>query len=47
MYYNEWSLYMNKSLQNDILFSHKVQTVQAKMNLYLSLPVYSLTSNKI
>ena len=29
---------MNKLLQNDISFSLKVQTVQEKMNLYLSLP---------
>ena len=36
--------YMNKVLQNDISFSINVQMVQAKMNLYLSLPVYSLIS---
>ena len=35
---------MNKSLQNDISFSLKVEMAQAKMNLYLSFPVYSLTS---
>ena len=35
---------MNKSLQNDISFSLKVQMAQAKMNLYLSLPLYSLIS---
>ena len=35
---------MNKSLQNDISFSLKVQMVQEKMNLYLSLPIYSLIS---
>ena len=35
---------MNKSLQNDISFSLKVQMAQAKINLYLSLPVYSLIS---
>ena len=37
---------MNKTLQNDISFSLQVQMVQAKMNLYLSLPVYSLISTK-
>ena len=42
--YNEWFSHMNKSLQNDIYFSLKVQMVQAKMNLYLSLAVYSLIS---
>ena len=36
--YNEWFLQMNKSLQNDIFFL-KIQIVQAKMNLYLSLPI--------
>ena len=36
--------HMNKVLQNDISFSINVQMVQAKMNLYLSLPVYSLIS---
>ena len=41
--YNEWFLHMNKSGQ-DISFSLKVQMVQAKMNLYLSLPIYSLIS---
>ena len=35
---------MNKMLQNDISFSLKVQMLQAKMNFYLSLPVYSLIS---
>ena len=34
---------MSKALQKDISFSLKVQMVQAKMNLYLNLPVYSLT----
>ena len=41
--YNERFSHMNKSLQNDIPFS-KVQMVQSKMNLFLSLPVYSLIS---
>ena len=35
---------MNKTLQNDIFLSLKVQMVQAKMNLYLNLPVCSLIS---
>ena len=39
---NEWFLHMNKLLQNDI--SYKIQMVQAKMNLYLSLHVHSLIS---
>ena len=42
--YNEWFLYMNKLLQNDISFSIRVQMVQEKTNVYLSLPIYSLTS---
>ena len=42
--YNEWFSHMNKLLQNDISFSLKVQMVQTKMNLYLSLPIYSLIS---
>ena len=33
---------MSKTLQKDI--SHKVQMVQAKMNSYLKIPVYSLIS---
>ena len=33
---------MSKTLQKDIPFSLKVQMMQAKMNLYLNLPVYSL-----
>ena len=37
-------LHMNKSLPNDISFSFKVQMVQVKINLYLSLSVYSLIS---
>ena len=32
---------MNVSCTWDISFSHKVQIVNAKMNLYLSVPVYS------
>ena len=32
---------MNVSCTWDISFSHKVQIVNAKMNLYLSIPVYS------
>ena len=42
--HNESFLYMNKTLQNDISLSLKVQMMQAKMNLFLSLPVYSLIS---
>ena len=42
--YNEWFLHMNKSLQNDIYFSFKIQMVQTENNFYLSLPVYSLSS---
>ena len=37
---------MNKSLQNDISFSLKVQMVQEKMNLHLSLTIYSLISTE-
>ena len=44
--YNELFLHMNKSLWNDISFSLKLQMVQTKMNLYLSLPVYGLISTK-
>ena len=40
--YNEWFYHMNKLLQYDI--SLKVQMVQAKMNLYFSLRIYSLIS---
>ena len=39
--YNEWFSHMNKSLHN-ISFSLKVQMVQAKVNLYLSLPIGNL-----
>ena len=42
--YNEWFLYMNKLLQNDISSSIRVQMVQEKIHVYLSLPIYSLTS---
>ena len=40
--YNEWFLHMIKTLHKDISFSFKVRMVQAKMNLYLNLPIYSL-----
>ena len=33
--------HMSKTLQKDISFSHKVQMVQAKRNMYLNIPVYS------
>ena len=33
---NEWFSHMNKTLQNDISFSLKVQMVQMKNNLYRS-----------
>ena len=39
---NEWFLHMSKTLQQDISFPLEVQMVQAKMNLYLNLPAYSL-----
>ena len=42
--YSEWFSRMNKSLQNDISFSLIVQIGQAKMNLYVSLPIYGLMS---
>ena len=42
--YNEWFSHMSKTIQKDISFSLKVQMVQAKMNLYLSLPIYNLIS---
>ena len=42
--YNEWFCHMNKSLQNDIYFSFKVGLVQAKISLYLRLPIYNLIS---
>ena len=40
--YNEWFSHMSKTIQKDISFSLKVQMVQAKMNLYFNLIVYSL-----
>ena len=40
--YHECFSHMSKTLQKDI--SHKVQMVQAKMNSYLKIPVYSLIS---
>ena len=42
--YNECFSHMSKTLQKDISFPHKVQMVQAKMNLYLNIPVYRLIS---
>ena len=42
--YNEWFTHLTKSLQTDISLSLKVEMVQVKMNLFLSLPVYSLIS---
>ena len=40
--YNEWLLHMSKTIQKDIYFSLKVQMMQAKMNSYYNLLVYSL-----
>ena len=40
--YDEWFLHTKKLLENDISFSLKVQMAQAKMNLYLSLSIYSV-----
>ena len=40
--YNEWFSHMSKTLQKDISFSHKFQTVQAKMKSCLNLTVSSL-----
>ena len=42
--YHECFLHMNKTLQKDISFSHKLQTLHAKMNSNLNIPVYSLIS---
>ena len=42
--YNECFLNMSKTLQKDISFSLKIQMMQAKMNAYLNIPVYSLIS---
>ena len=36
---------MSKTLQEDITFSGKAKMVQAKMNSYLNIPVYSLISS--
>ena len=33
-----------KDVTERFFFSHEVQMVQAKMNLYLNIPVYSLIS---
>ena len=38
---------MSKTLQKDVSFSHKIQMVQVKMNLYLNFPLYSLISLSI
>ena len=38
---------MSKTLQKDVSFSHKIQMVQVKINLYLNLPVYSLISRSV
>ena len=35
---------MSKTLQKDVSFSHKIQMVQAKMNVHLKMLVYSLIS---
>ena len=42
--YNECFSHMSKALQKDIFFSQEVQMVQAKMNSYVNIPVYSLVS---
>ena len=34
----------NNSCPSDISFSHKVQMLKARMNLFLNIPVYSLIS---
>ena len=36
---------MSKTLQEDTTFSGKAKMVQAKMNSYLNIPVYSLISS--
>ena len=43
--YNKCLPHMRKTLQKDFSFSHKIQMVQAKMNLYLKILVYSLISS--
>ena len=40
--HNECFSHMSKTLHKDISLSHKVQMVQAEMNSYLNIPVYSL-----
>ena len=42
--YNECFSDMSNTLQKDVSFSHKVQMVQAKMNLYLNILVYRVIS---
>ena len=43
--YNERFFHMSKTLKKVISFFHMVQMVQAKMNSYLNMPVYSLISS--
>ena len=38
--YKESLMQVSRTLQKDIFFSLKAQIAQAKMNLYLSLPVH-------
>ena len=40
--YNNCFSHKSKTLQKDISFSHKVQIVEAEINLYLNKPSYSL-----
>ena len=42
--YNQGFSHMNKSVHSGLSFSLNVQIVQAKMNLYPSLPIDSLIS---
>ena len=42
--HDECFLHFSKTLQKDISFSCNVQLVQAKMNLYLSVPVHNIIS---
>ena len=37
----------NNSCPWDISFSHKVQMLKARMNLFLNIPVYSLISPSV
>ena len=37
----------SKALQKNISFSLKFQMLQAKMNLYLNLPIYSNVAAKV